>query len=88
MKEKFIKYWKVVAALMVAIVSTLIFRKQGTTKSDSKPNIDIVVKDLGPKTEKAESTISDIQKSVDTESPKYDGADIDIKKIVEDYDKL
>ena len=87
MKEKFIKYWKFVAGLL--LVGLAIFGSRSrTTKSDPKAVVTEAVSDLQPKTEEAVAIINEIEKVVGTQPPKYEGRDIDIKKIVEDYEKL
>lgn len=88
MKEKFLKYWKFGAGILLAGLAVFLGRGRTTTKSDQKVVVDEAVSELKPKTEEAVSAVNEIEKVVGAPTQKYEGRDLDIKKIVEDYEKL
>ena len=88
MKEKFLKYWKFGAGILLTALAVFLGRGRTPTKSDQKVAVDTAMSELEPKTEEAVTSINEIEKAVEAQTQKYEGRDLNIKKIVEDYEKL
>lgn len=87
--DKIRKYLGILLAAALALAGIFLLRRGSTKTHDSgKGVVDTVVEDLKPKTEAVVKELEEVKAELEKHDVPYEGRDIDIKKIVEDYEKL